>query len=111
MAFETKIDKLIEKLTDLTSRDKVAWQDTADENTFLTAVGQSVVTVGRARSDAMAPCFIRILDDTGKVIEEALDTDIQDWNRLRTLHELARRNALKSDKVVSDLLSSLEAIR
>jgi hypothetical protein len=51
------------------------------------------------------------LDDTGKVIEEALDTDIQDWNRLRTLHELARRNALKSDKVVSDLLSSLEAIR
>jgi hypothetical protein len=119
MAFEPQIDRLIEKLTELTRGDKVVWQETADENTFLTGVGKSVVTVGRVRTDTSAPCFIRILDETGKTIEEAFapsvsagrDTGLQEWDRLRILHELARRNALKSERVVSDLLSSLEAIR
>jgi hypothetical protein len=116
MAFEAQLDRLIEKLTDLTRADKIYWQETADENTFLTGVGHSVVTVGRLNSSAAAPYLIKILDSTGKTIEEALvlvnpDVGVQDWDRLRTLHELARRNAMKSDKVVSDLLSSLEAIR
>jgi hypothetical protein len=116
MAFEGQIDKLIEKLTDLTRADKVIWKDTAAENTFLTGVGKSVVIVGRTRTDTAAPCFIRILDDAGKTIEEAFapasgDSSLQDWDRLRTLYELGRRSALKSDKIVSDLLSTLEAIR
>lgn len=117
MALETQIDKLVERLTELTRADKVVWQETADENTFLTGVGKSVVTVGRMRGDSTAPCFIRILDDTGKTIEEAFalmsarDQSLQDWERVRTLHELARRSALKSERLVSDLLSSLEAIK
>jgi hypothetical protein len=119
MAFEEQIDKLVEKLTELTRTDKVAWQETADENTFLTGVGKSMVTIGRVNSGPAAPCFVRILDDSGKTIEEAYapnlaardrDIAVRDLDRLRTLHELARRSALKSDKVVSDLLSSLEAI-
>jgi hypothetical protein len=134
MALEAKIDKLIDKLTELTHGDKVIWQDTADENAFLTAVGNSTVVVGRLRSDPGAPYFIRVLDDTGKTIEEATafvdvsetlssssiivnmqkylrDKAIQDWAGLGNLYELARRSALKSDKVISDLLSSLEAIK
>lgn len=120
MAFETQIDKLVEKLTALTRADKVVWQETADENSFLTGVGQSVVIVGRVNSDPSAPCFIRILDHAGKTIEEAYvpdlsspdrDSAMHDLARLRILLELARRSAMKSEKVVSDLLSSLEAIR
>jgi hypothetical protein len=114
MAFEAKIDKLIDKLTELTRADKVVWQDTADENAFLTGVGNSTVVVGRLGSDPAAPCFIRILDDTGKTVEEALALGLADtpsWNRLRVLCDLARRSALKSERVVSDLLSTLEAIR
>jgi hypothetical protein len=120
MAFETQIDRLVEKLSDLTRADKVVWQETAAENSFLTSVGQSIVVVGRVNSDPSAPCFIRILDATGKTIEEAYvpnlsasdrDTTMKDLARLRTLLEMARRNAMKSEKVVSDLLSSLEAIK
>jgi hypothetical protein len=130
MAFEAQIDKLVEKLTELTRADKVIWQETAEENTFLTAVGQSVVTVGRVSSAPSAPCFMRILDATGKTIEEAyaaksdilteyrarrseaaLDVAVRDLDRLQNLLELARRSAMKSDKFVSDLLSTLEAIR
>jgi hypothetical protein len=32
------------------------------------------------------------------------------WKRLRDLYEIARRRALHSEKVVSDLLASLERI-
>jgi hypothetical protein len=120
MAFEEHLDRLIEKLTDLTRADKVAWQETAAEDSFLTGVGQSVVIVGRVNSDLSAPCFVRILDATGKTIEEAYAPDLsspdrdiamQDLGRLRALLELARRSAMQSEKVVSDLLSTLEAIR
>jgi hypothetical protein len=120
MAFESQIDRLVEKLTDLTREEKVVWQETAADNTFLTGVVQSVVIVGRVNSDPSAPCFIRILDASGKTIEEAYvpdfsspdrDIALQDLARLRTLLELARRNAMKSEKVVSDLLSTLEAIK
>jgi hypothetical protein len=120
MAFEAQIDKLIDKLTELTRADKVVWQETAAENTFLTGVGETGVTVGRVNSNPSAPCFIRILDATGKTIEEAYapnlampdrDIAIKDMDRLRSLLELARRSALKSEKVVSDLLSSLEALK
>lgn len=131
MSFEAQIDRLIEKLTELTNGDKVIWQDTADENSFLTTVENSTVVVGRLRSDPAAACFIRILDGTGKTIKEAhaapeksdilseyrarrnpdREVATQDFGRLLTLHELARRSALKSEKVVSDLLSTLEAIR
>jgi hypothetical protein len=39
------------------------------------------------------------------------DIAMHDLARLRTLLELARRNAMKSDQVVSDLISTLEAIK
>jgi hypothetical protein len=120
MAFEAQIDELIDKLTELTRAEKVAWKETAAENTFLTGVGQSVVMVGRVNSNPDALCFIRILDANGRTIEEAYapnlsppdrEVALRDLGRLRALLELARRSALKSERVVSDLLSSLEAIR
>ncbi len=112
MAFEAQIDKLIEKLTDLTRANKVIWQETADENSFLTGVGESVVIIGREKSFYTAPAFVRILSATGRTIKQAgLSGDQEEQERLRSLHELARSSAVKADKVVSDLLSTLEAIR
>jgi hypothetical protein len=120
MAFQGQIDKIVAKLTELTEQDKVAWEETANENTYLASVSNFVVTVGRGGSSAYAGYHFRILDNTGKIIEEALatlsapgtrDAVHQDWDRLRVLHELARRRALQSEKVVSDLLTSLEQIR
>jgi hypothetical protein len=114
MAFEGQIDRLIEKLTELTRSNKMAWQETVDDQTFLTGVGKTVVTVGRAGSDSFSSCFIRVLDETGKTIDEAygsVRTSTQDFERLNALVEVARRSALKSDQVVTELLSTLEAIR
>jgi hypothetical protein len=60
------------------------------------------------------------MDRAGRTIDGALASFAgpekdqaahENWRRLGHLHELARRNGLKSDKAVSDLPSSLEQIR
>jgi hypothetical protein len=120
MPFQEQIEKLVTKLTDLTKEEKVSWQETANLNTYLTPVGKFTVTLGKNGSEVYGGYSFQILDRTGKTIDGALalfrgadanSSAFQDWDRLRDLHELARRNALQSAKVVSDLLSSLEQIR
>jgi len=127
MALQPQIVKLVEKLTELTGQNKIAWETTADEDTFLTSAGKSVVTVGRgAGTDDDADYRIQILNNSGQVIEEAvagrndylLDGGITlalsmhvDWQKTRSLHEMARRSALHADQAVAELLSSLEQIR
>jgi hypothetical protein len=106
MAFQEKIDQLVTRLTELTESGKVSWEETADEGTFLASVGKFVVTLGQDD-----PYYrFKILDGTGKTIEEALGTGGENWTRLSHLHELARRNALHVEEALSDLLSSLEHI-
>src|SRR5712691_1367561 len=118
MAFPDQIEKLVTKLTELTREVKVAWQGTANVNTYLAPVGEFVVTVGRGGSDVFGGYSFQILDREGRAIDGTFsvfpgsaDPAYQDWNRLRSLHELARRSATHADRVVSDLLSSLEQIR
>jgi len=119
MALGGQFDAVIKKLTDLTRVDKVVWQETAAKDTFLTVIGKSVVTVGmkEGMTDALAPgdafCFVRI-HDTGQAEAEvsASRADSDNWARIKTLLDFARQNAkTQSNKIVSELLSTLEAIR
>lgn len=115
MAFQEQISKLVVRLTELTNQDRLAWEETADENAYLASAGDFVVSIGRSGISTYASCHLRVLDRTGKIIEEAFATSApashEDWDRLRILYELARRRALRSEKAVTDLLSSLEQIR
>ncbi len=118
MAFQNHIDKIVSKLTELTEAGKVAWGETADENTYLASVGDFIVTLGRGGASSYSAYVFRVLGDKGKVIDEVFvvrpspgDLAYGNWDRLRILHELARRRALHSEKSVTDLLSSLEQIR
>jgi hypothetical protein len=119
MALGGQFDAVIKKLTDLTRADKVVWQETAAKDTFLTIVGKSVVTVGmeEGMTDVLAPsdamCFVRI-HETGHAEAEVSATNAErdNWTRIKTLLDFARHSAAtQSNKVVSDLLSTLEAIR
>jgi hypothetical protein len=117
MALGGQFDAVIKKLTDLTRADKVVWQETAAKDTFLTVIGKSVVTVGmRVGTPGIsrdAKCFVRI-HDTGQAEVEisASEADVDNWTRIKTLLDFARHNAAsQSNKIVADLLSSLEAIR
>jgi len=53
MTFSEQIDKLVAKLTELTARDKVDWQETANLNTYLARVDKFVVTINKGGSRCM----------------------------------------------------------
>ena len=108
MAFQEKIDQLVAKLTDLTETGRLAWEETAEEGTFLASVGKFVVTLGEEGPNWPRYRF-RILDAAGRMVDEAVrNLDDEDRDRLQQLHELARRKALNVEEALSDLLSSLE---
>jgi hypothetical protein len=119
MAFRTQIDELISKLTTLSESGKVAWEETANLNAFRASLGEFGVTLSRGGSLLYGAYAIEILDKAGRPIDGAQAPFVgaekdpdgnQNWKRLGNLHEIARRNALKADQSVSELLSSLESI-
>jgi hypothetical protein len=119
MTFPDQIDKLVTKLTELTARDKVAWKETGNANTHLASIDKFVVTINKGGSEVYGGYSFQILDNTGRAIEGVLapfsgpeksEESHANWQRLRDLYEIARRRALHSEKVVSDLLASLDRI-
>jgi hypothetical protein len=118
MIFPDQIDKLVTKLTELTVKDKVEWKETGNATTYLASVDKFVVTINRTGSEVNGGFSFQILDRTGRAVEgvtahigrEKSASENANWERLRDLYEIARRRALHSEKVVSDLLASLDRI-
>jgi hypothetical protein len=118
MIFPDQIGKLVTKLTELTVKDKVEWKETGNATTYLASVDKFVVTINRTGSEVNGGFSFQILDRTGRAVEgvtahigrEKSASENANWERLRDLYEIARRRALHSEKVVSDLLASLDRI-
>jgi hypothetical protein len=117
MMFPDQIDKLVTKLTELSVKDKVEWKETGNVSTFLASVDKFVVTINKSGSEVYGGFSFQVLDRTGRVVEgiatpfvgrEKSAEEYGNWGRLGDLYEIARRRALHSEKVVSDLLASLE---
>jgi len=62
MRSSEQIEKLLSKLIELTEKDKVGWQETANLNTFLAPVGEFVVTVEPQRLRTQRPLQLEIMD-------------------------------------------------
>ena len=110
MAFPEQVEKLVDRLTKLSEEDKVPWEATADDTTFLAPVSKFVVTVAEVETYDGIRYDFAIRSDDGRIIDEVLATRGEDWIQLRDLHSMARRKALHVDEALSDLLSSLERI-
>jgi len=121
MAFPDSIDKLVTKLTELTEKGKVEWQETGSPTIYLAPVDKFTVTIGKGGPEAAGGYSFQIFERTGKAIDGVVakslsqlrnpdPDDLAIWDRLGELYEIARRRALHSEKVVSDLLASLDRI-
>ena len=118
MIFPDQIDKLVTKLTELTGRDKVEWKETGNDTTYMASVDKFVVTINRTGSEVNGGFSYQIMDRTGRAVDgftahvgrEKSAEENANWQRLRDLYEIARRRALHSEKVVSDLLASLDGM-
>ncbi len=119
MIFTDQIDKVVTKLTELTGKDKFEWKETGNTSTYLASVDKFVVTMSKSGSELYGGFSFQILDRAGRVVEgvtapfvgrEKSAEEYANWGRLGDLYEIARRRALHSEKVVSDLLASLDRI-
>ena len=105
-----EISDILTELIDRTGRNKVNWQPTSDEQTFLASLGTASVMI---LEDQAGDAVLRILNLEGQEIER-LDSGIEGegrtWrNELRELYIMAKRVALGVDSQLEDLLQELRA--
>ena len=122
MPDQDQLGTLISKLTALSRVEKIVWNETADEDAFQSSLTKFVVTVSRthnSRNWDVWDYHIKVHDLTGKLIEEASDSDFPEGfliddkpasSALNGLHDLARRKAQGVDKALSDLIGSLDQL-
>jgi len=119
-----KLAKLIATLAKLTQDHKVAWSETADENTFQISFPQYNVSVtkkyaGQNWGEEYYEYRITVRDQAGKILEDAGHSDfgvdsfrgVTAESVMKSLYDDARRSALKVDEALSDLLSSLDHLK
>lgn len=101
---------LIQKLLALSKEDRVNWEETADEDTFLATESRFVVTIERRVGDWDSRYYcVRISDKNDKMLEDStVYSGDPQYAEARELYELARRRALRVDAQLSELLSSLD---
>lgn len=107
---------LASHLVKLTRRDKLEWRETSDEETFVTVVGSTVVSIGRSRRigpEGSTPIIeIIISDKSGKVIDRFDDEDIFEYGvnytDLADLLLEINRKLSGADEVLDSLLKDLQ---
>lgn len=111
-----KISKLIVALFERTSKDIIAWQETADDDTFQYSLPNGTVRI----ADGGRFYYFSILNDVGRVVDgvssyeldmTASADPVEGISSYKELMELlylsARRKALKSDATLDGILSQL----
>ncbi len=115
MAYNKKVAELVASLTELSRRDGIEWEETADESTFQALVSNSLVTISRMGLDSESDYQFKVMGASGRVLEEATVSHPlsvtgevgASWYELADLFELARRRALNVDEALSGLISSI----
>jgi hypothetical protein len=109
---EPNVAKLVEKLHERTKSNEVQWQR-ADRGVFTVSFPNYSIDVG---GDEWV-IVLRIYNSEGEIIEtvssdeisqESGSSNVDYGTKLRELHRLARRSALRSDEAIDELISLLE---
>jgi hypothetical protein len=116
-----RLQKLVDRLRELSAREKVPWTETADEGSFQATLHGGVVTIadeqgGEPYGEFVRRYVVRFYDPAGKLLDSATSTDFagqtfsggkEALGALSDLYEMARRKALKVDEALDELLRSL----
>ena len=102
------------KLHEKTKRGEMNWEETETETEFQTVFPTYSIRIGREEGGqyAIPPCYLRIFNQDGKLIEEIAEGDLLgEWENaqptMRELYELARRVAMRVEEALDNILSEL----
>jgi len=91
----------------------VAWKETPDETEFLARVGPATLILGRGNSGSGSILYVRILDNTGKIIEEFNDEMLdarpggEYYKSMLGLYQGIQRKLSGADEYLDEILSNL----
>ena len=109
-----EIKEVVEKLLERTDQNKVVWESTVTENTFIAVIGNLGVSIALPRPAVINDCVsFRVLDKTGQVLHEVNSDPLSDevtYYRLRELHIKARQMAFGGESHLDELLAELEKV-
>ena len=109
-----KIKEVVDKLLERTEQNKIGWQPTVTENTFIAVVGDLGVSIALPRPALIDDTVrLRVHDKAGEVVQE-LNADRIGYGatyyRLRELHQKAKLKAYGESSGLDELLAELERV-
>jgi len=101
--------QVVDSLYVATEQDRIEWQPTAEAQQFIATFGPKwSVVISRSFNIAFAPqplTTLFVMKSDGEALLQVQDSDDP---RLRELHEMARRRALKIDDDLTDFLNEVD---
>lgn len=111
----SKFYQFIDRLHEMTLRNKVQWEDTSLEDTYQANFPKYSVRIKRKAQPRDEDDFkISIFNEDGEAVEEFWDAELSRsaqsnyFTILRDIFETARRQALGTEEALDELLSALE---
>jgi hypothetical protein len=113
---EDRLTKIIESLVKGTTSSKLNWQDTERDNEFVLKLEKGAITVdswdnwSEEDNDVQSLVDIGFLNNLGESVERFTysSSDYSDYKKIMELHKLAKRNHLKIDETLDEILLEIE---
>lgn len=111
---------LVKKIASLTEAGKLSWERMPSRAglQLRVSIGDTTITLRSKDGYSNQPDIVlSVIDDTGAVVESFSDVDIQDdekfpdsFDVMENMFNRAKRIALGTDKVISNLLTDLDSM-
>jgi hypothetical protein len=104
-----KFEIILKRLLELSEEDKLNWKTTAGPEKYLLALNDSSITIDFIDYIGDLCITFQFKNEKGETVE-AVDVNKSEkeiFHKARTLHDLARRKALNSDKTIDRILEQL----
>ena len=108
----TEYRPLVEALSKKTKENRLKWEPTSRDSQFQTIIGHNYIVIYSFDNYEEGCLNIRvdILDSFGDKIDQFTsdENDFSDYMLLENLYSSARRNALRIDETINDLMQNLD---
>lgn len=117
MIMDDRISEIVSALTRGTKEGKLEWQKTEREKEYMVKLDHGIITVDNwsgydeETGDSYNLVDVGFLSKNGEVIDRVSfnqDSSRNDYQELINLHEAARRNNLKVDKTLDEILGEIQ---
>jgi hypothetical protein len=120
MAME-KQQKLVKRLLERTRMRELEWKESVDGESFLVSFKDNSVGIRKLEKKSSIDYEIALFNDEGRVVDTFTDPELdatslnpddhQWYGIMKDLHEIARRTALGSEKVLDEILDEIDDVQ